>query len=323
MKYLLKTILIFICISSFSQEVKFTIESDTNSLLIGEPCYINIKLEASASISKNDIIFPKLFDIDTLNNNWEIWNIDSIIISNNINSKGDYLTTYSQKITLANFDTGKVELLPFSAIINDSLILTNNLIFNIYYTTLDDSENIRNIKDIKLDPLTFSDKLKSIFYKYYWILIIVILCIALWYIYKKYLYYRKDNIEQIPSIPIAIILLKTLDDIEQKKLWQNSKYKLYFSKVIDVIWKFLEDRFDIYTFEKTSNEIINSMKIKNISKEDIKNIQKSFFISDMVKFAKQTPTKDENEFVMFIAREFIQKYRDDIIKENPEEIKEK
>ena len=65
------------------------------------------------------------------------------------------------------------------------------------------------------------------------------------------------------------------------------------------------------------------MKIKNISKEDIKNIQKSFFISDMVKFAKQTPTKDENEFVMLIAREFIQKYRDDINKETPEEIKDK
>ena len=323
MKYLLKIILIFICISSFSQEVKFTIEADTNSLLIGEPCYINIKLEAPASISKNDIIFPKLFDIDTLNNNWEIWNIDSIIISNNINSKGDYFTTYSQKVTLANFDTGKVELLPLSALIYDSLILSNNLIYNIYTTTLDDSGNIKNIKDIKLDPLTFSDKLKAIFYKYYWILIIVILCIALWYIYKKYLYYREDNTEQIPSIPIAIILLKTLDDIEQKKLWQNSKYKLYFSQVIDVIWKFLENRFEIYTFEKTSNEIINSMRIKNISKEDIENIQKSFFISDMVKFAKQTPTKDENEFVMLIAREFIQKYRDDIIKETPEEIKEK
>jgi len=323
MKYLLKIILIFIYISSFSQEVKFTIEADTNSLLIGEPCYINIKLEAPASISKNDIIFPKLFDIDTLNNNWEIWNIDSIIISNNINSKGDYFTTYSQKVTLANFDTGKVELLPLSALIYDSLILSNNLIYNIYTTTLDNSQNIKSIKDIKLDPLTLGDKLKAIFYKYYWLLIILILCIVLWFIYKRYFYSKKDNIEKTPSIPIAIILLKTLDDIEQRKLWQNSKYKLYFSKVIDVIWKFLEDRFDIYTFEKTSNEIINSIKIKNISKEDIKNIQKSFFISDMVKFAKQTPTKDENEFVMLIAREFIQKYRNDINKETTEKIKEK
>jgi len=43
----------------------------------------------------------------------------------------------------------------------------------------------------------------------------------------------------------------------------------------------------------------------------------------MVKFAKQTPTKEENEFVMLIAREFIQKYRDDINKKKPEEIKEK
>ena len=323
MKYLLKIILIFIYISSFSQEVKFTIEADTNSLLIGEPCYINIKLEAPASISKNDIIFPKLFDIDTLNNNWEIWNIDSIIISNNINSKGDYFTTYSQKVTLANFDTGKVELLPLSALIYESLILSNNLIYNIYTTTLDNSQNIKSIKDIKLDPLTLGDKLKAIFYKYYWLLIILILCIVLWFIYKRYFYSKKDNIEKTPSIPIAIILLKTLDDIEQRKLWQNSKYKLYFSKVIDVIWKFLEDRFDIYTFEKTSNEIINSIKIKNISKEDIKNIQKSFFISDMVKFAKQTPTKDENEFVMLIAREFIQKYRNDINKETTEKIKEK
>jgi len=323
MKYLLNILFIFFCISSFSQEVKFTIEADTNSLLIGEPCYINIKLEVPSSISKNDIIFPKLIDIDTLSNNWEIWNLDSIIISSDIDNKGNYFTTYSQKVTLANFDTGKIELLPLSALIYDSLILSNNLIYNISATRLDNSENIKSIKDIKLDPLTLGDKLKALFYKYYWLLIIIILCIALWFIYKKYFYSRKDNIEQIPSIPIALILLKTLHDIEQKKLWQNGKYKLYFSQVIDVVWKFLEDRFDIYTFEKTSSEIINSIKFKNISEQDINNLQKSFFISDMVKFAKQTPTKEENEFVMLIAREFIQKYRDDINKKTSEEIKEK
>ena len=323
MKYLLNILFIFFCISSFSQEVKFTIEADTNSLLIGEPCYINIKLEVPSSISKNDIIFPKLIDIDTLSNNWEIWNLDSIIISSDIDNKGNYFTTYSQKVTLANFDTGKIELFPLSALIYDSLILSNNLIYNISATRLDNSENIKSIKDIKLDPLTLGDKLKALFYKYYWLLIIIILCIALWFIYKKYFYSRKDNIEQIPSIPIALILLKTLHDIEQKKLWQNGKYKLYFSQVIDVVWKFLEDRFDIYTFEKTSSEIINSIKFKNISEQDINNLQKSFFISDMVKFAKQTPTKEENEFVMLIAREFIQKYRDDINKKTSEEIKEK
>jgi len=323
MKSLLYILLMFFCVSSFSQELRFSIEADTNSLLIGEPCNINIKLEAPSSISKYDIIFPKLIGKDTLSNNWEIWSFDSIIISSDIDNNDKYLTTYSQKITLANFDTGNVELLPFSALINDSIILSNKLIFNIITSNLDNSENIKSIKDLKLDPLTISDKLKALFYKYYWLLIILIICIVLWFIYKKYFNSIKKDIEKKPSIPIAIILLKKLDTIEQNKLWQNSKYKLYFSQVIDVVWEFLEDRFNIYTFEKTSSEIINSIKVKNISELDINNLQKSFFISDMVKFAKQTPTKEENEFIILVAREFIQQYRDDINKEIPKDNKVK
>jgi len=95
-------------------------------------------------------------------------------------------------------------------------------------------------------------------------------------------------------------------------LWQNGKYKQYFTNVNDIGREFIEFRYDVSTFEKTSNEIISSLKLSAISKDWMVKIEKFFIISDLVKFAKQIPTENENLYAISTIRELIQKERNDI-----------
>ena len=102
-------------------------------------------------------------------------------------------------------------------------------------------------------------------------------------------------------------------EIEKQKLWQKGKYKLYFTKINSVGWEFIEYRYNIATFEKTSIEILSSLKLTSINQNWIASLKKLFIISDLVKFAKQIPTEQENIFAIQTIREFIENERNDLL----------
>ena len=100
--------------------------------------------------------------------------------------------------------------------------------------------------------------------------------------------------------------------MEKKEYWQNGNYKKYYSDLAEIIWRFIEDRYDVSTYEKTSNEILNSLKWKNISDDSLKNIKYFFSISDEVKFAKQIPNQKDNVESFNMIKHFIENERLDI-----------
>ena len=125
---------------------------------------------------------------------------------------------------------------------------------------------------------------------------------------------KKEIIKtQEPKIPLPIILLEKLNEIEKEKLWQQGKYKLYFTKINSVGWEFIEYRYNVATFEKTSIEILSSLKLTSINQNWIASLEKLFIISDLVKFAKQIPTEQENVFAIQTIREFIENERTDLL----------
>ena len=311
-----KLLYIFILIysASFSQQEKFTAKATNNELLIGQPTQIKFELSFPASIAIDEISFPNFKTNDTLGNNWELWNIDSIKIQNFDNGDGRFITQITQNIEIANLDTGRYEFPSMTATIQNRNIKSNPINFNIKSVNLVDEQTINNIKDIKLDPLNILDRIRHWIEKY-WHLILGLFIIAgiLLLIYKK-MKKKKEIIKtQEPKIPLPIILLEKLNEIEKEKLWQQGKYKLYFTKVNSVGWEFIEHRYNVATFEKTSIEILSSLKLTSINQNWITSIEKLFTISDLVKFAKQIPTEQENIFAIQTIREFIENERTDLL----------
>jgi hypothetical protein len=311
-----KLLYIFILIysASFSQEEKFTAKAINNELLIGEPTQIKFELSFPASIAIDEISFPNFKTNDTLGNNWELWNIDTIKIQNFDNGDGEFITQITQNIEIANFDTGRYEFPPMIATIQNRNIKSAPISFNIKSVNLVDDQTINNIKDIKLDPLNIFDKLRNWFEKYWHLILGIFLIVSLLLLIYKKVKTKKEIVKiQEPKIPIPIILLEKLKEIEKQKLWQKGKYKLYFTKINSVGWEFIEYRYNIATFEKTSIEILSSLKLTSINQNWIASLEKLFTISDLVKFAKQIPTEQENIFAIQTIREFIENERNDLL----------
>ncbi len=307
---------IFIFISSFAfgQNESFRASTLKNQLLIGEPVEVTLELSCPATISIDSIKLQPLKEGDSLRNGWEIWKVDSIKASNIESENGDYITQIIQKIEIANFDTGTCYLPEFSALVGNKNVSSNTLSYTISSVEITDNQSIKNIKDLKLDPLSILEKI-IIWLKKYWFYILscLLVIIAGIILYKKFT--KKSPLSdtpQEPTIPIADILLEKLYKIEQEKLWQNGKYKQYFTKVNDVAKEFIENRYKVPTFEKTSNEIIDSLQLSSISSEWLVKLEKLFVISDLVKFAKQLPTKNENIYAIDTIRELITTQRDDL-----------
>ena len=308
-------ILFFLSLATYGQNESFKASSQANQLLIGEPVEITLELSYPASIANENVKIPSFKKGDTLGNGWEIWEVDTVKFSNFENENGEYVSQLIQNIEIANFDTGFKEIPKFKALVNNKSISTNSLPFTINSVKLADDQTIKNIKDLKLDPLTFIEKL-MLWLKKYWIYILlpILIVILIIYLYKKFKAKEPlpSNLKE-PAIPIADLLLEKLKKIEKKKLWQNGKYKQYFTKVNDVAREFIEHRYKVSTFEKTSNEIIDSLQLSSMENDWLTKLEKLFTISDLVKFAKQIPTENENISAISTVRELIVNERSDVM----------
>ena len=81
--------------------------------------------------------------------------------------------------------------------------------------------------------------------------------------------------------------------------------------------EFLEYRYQIKTFEKTSGEILDSLKWSNIPINYLTSIERFFTISDGVKFAKYKPLEKDNMTAILTIRNLIDEERLDLVKEEP------
>ena len=81
---------------------------------------------------------------------------------------------------------------------------------------------------------------------------------------------------------------------------------------------FLEYRYRIKTFEKTSGEILESLKWSNIPINYLTSIERFFRISDGVKFAKYKPLEKDNITAIQTIRSLIEEERLDLIKQESE-----
>ncbi len=108
---------------------------------------------------------------------------------------------------------------------------------------------------------------------------------------------------------------KALDEIKVQKLWQQGKEKEYHSQVSDVIRKYIEERFDIYAMEMTSDQIFRRMRGMSDADFVFDKLKQLLLLADLVKFAKYHPLPEENELSMMDAYLFVNGTKKE---ENPE-----
>ena len=294
-----------------SQNSSFTASSNKNIYSVGEPIPLFLNLEIPSDQRIDSVYFQLSGKSDSLGNNWELWNASEITKTTTLTDENEYVTNYSQELVIANFDTGKFEFPPCLAFLDSTTLFSNAIPFTIQLVETEENK-IKNIKPIFDVNISFFEYFIYYLKKFgWWIVLCVALVIATYYVIKKWKR-KSEEIDTEPQIPIEVKLLERLNSLKTKKLWENGHFKAYYSEISEVIWSFVAYRYQIPTFEKTSNEILESLKWVSIDNSYLKELSTFFALSDGVKFAKINPLEKDNIHAIEMAIKFIENERLDI-----------
>lgn len=299
---------ILISCSLFSQELISSIFSK-DTILIGDQvewsARVNVPKELTLwTDSLSNPLVPgveliKGFEYDTLSSKKKVSDIEVKAIITSFDSGSYYIPRQ-----VLYFYKGE-ELI-------DTIVLEAK---TLEVTTLPVDTATYQMYDIKPQfdyPVTFKEILP-------WILGFIGLVVLILLIIKL-INNRKSNKtlfgKPIVKDPPHITALRNLEKIRNEKLWQNNKEKQYYTAITDTLRQYIDSRFHVQTMERTSKEILDSLSDKTIQANEYNELKDLFEISDLVKFAKYSPSSDENEraipsAVRFVNSTFMQELEGD------------
>jgi hypothetical protein len=283
-------LLISIISSSICQEVKVTSAFDSTRILIGDQIKYTVTVDKPTGLKLSLPLFK-----DTLCKNIEIVSgphVDSIPGQNG-------RTKIIQKYLITSFDSGRYQVRPVFAEAKNEGGLKR------YYSDYSLLEVIR----VKIAPADTASKIFDIIKPYRapitmgevlpWILALIVLGIIVWAIirYLPRLKKSENNIVvDVPVEPAHVIAFRELDLLKNEELWQKGEVKKYYTKLTEILRRYLENRFRVYSLELTTVETLDALVKTGFRKNHAYNDLKSVLTgADLVKFAKYTPVVTENE----------------------------
>ena len=298
-KLILLTILLFAGFASPAQQTRISAKLEKDSILIGDQITFDLLFTGPAKAQVNWPFFQ-----DTLTSEIEIINSSGLD-----SARKNNLLELSQQYTITSFDSGTHSIGPFRIAFSMPDDTTSYIgisdIQDLHVLTVpvDTTKAIKPIKGPMDAPLTFAEILP-------WLLTgigLLIIAAAIWY----YTYARKRAkplipVRQKPKLPPHIQALNDLEQLKQKKLWQEGKLKEYYTELTDIIRIYIEERFDIMAMEMTSFEIMEHLQALHPNGESLEKIASTFSLADMVKFAKEKPLPSDNDTSWLNAKYFVE-----------------
>ena len=267
---------IFLSISA-QEKYDFSVSVDTAKIRIGEQLNYNIELitdtlnliqfEKTPFFSSFEIIDEK--ELETIR----------------LKSKYKLRKQYS----LIQFDSGSFIIPRQKVIIDNNIKFSDSIsiyVSNVKVDTL--KQKLYDIKPIAYVKKSYDKLIRGILLVS--IIILIIIGILYTYFYKKR---RKKLIDkEILPFDRAINELKLLEE-EKPKL--QTEFKNFYSKLTEIVRRYIEEEVKLDALESTSKELIEKLEnlidkgSLDLEKETVKNLKKVLENADLVKFAKSTP----------------------------------
>ena len=298
-------IILAILLISVGVEAQVDISADTNIVEFGYP--VNIHLTVKTNGQK--VIFPQFKNGDITQN-------ISIAKEQTDTIKKSPLTlqkTYS----IVFFEDSIQTLPPMTVLVGKDTFMTAPLTFMVTSLKID-STDLAKIDTTKVipgidvkQPLTVKFTFREFWIRFgRWIviglLILALIGVIIWLIIR-YKNNKPVKILERPKEPPYVIALRRLEELKEKKLYQQGKIREYYSELTDILRTYIEQRFRIAALEQTSSEIINSFKIAKVIDDNQLELLKNLLrTADFAKFAKYKPTNDINEQNWNLTKEFIE-----------------
>lgn len=286
----------FCTVLAVGQQKGITAQPDTNIILIGQ----QIQVDVSVKAKDGDIISLPIF-IDSLASKVEIvkqteW--DTI-------TTGDWYAL-NKRITVTSWDSGFYPIPPIPAVINADTFGTQPFLIAVADVQVDSTNAIADIKPVVTDPLTFEDYFdaygKYVLWMWLGALVIAVIIILILRGRKT----KEVIVEAKPVIPAHVIALGRLKHLESEQLWQNNQVKKYHVELSEIVREYIENRFQIAALEQTTEEILHQLRLSELNENQKQDLRKLLMLTDLVKFAKETPLASENEDLMRSAYRLVE-----------------
>ena len=113
-----------------------------------------------------------------------------------------------------------------------------------------------------------------------------------------------------PPPPADLKALNALTALEERNLWAPEQTKEYYSELTRILRVYLEDRFGVQAMEMTSRQIATQLKTSaELNEAQRREMGELFQLSDLVKFAKATPTEALHRQNLQRVRDFVKETR--------------
>ena len=275
--------LVLACFMSFSigaqQQAELKAAVDTTSIRIGEQLNYTLQIKADSTAQ---VLFPE----QPIFAPFELLEESPI---DTLRAQSHYL--YTKKYALIQFDSGNY-FLPQQQVLVDGFSKIADLIpIRVNPVVVDTTK--QNLFDIK--PLTEVEKnYDALISRILWGLVIGLVCIGIMYTYLFQKRKKELRAHELPPFERAIEELKAL---ESENLSEQEEFKRYYSRLTDVVRRYLEEEAKIDALESTSEELLAKLELRkdagslDLDRKTLMSLRAVLQNADLVKFAKSMPEK--------------------------------
>lgn len=309
-RFILSAILLISAFAAVSaQNISVNARFDSLQILIGEQTGLTIDATAPAG---TDLRFP-LF-ADSVPGGLELVEMQGY---DTAPAEGG-LVTISAKYLVTGWDSALVYIDALPVLAGTDTFLSGPLSLKVIDIEVDTANAICDIKPVYDPPFDW---------RLVWTIVIIILIVAalvvlgIW-LYRKYFKNRKQQGEQEPSFvdmrPAHVIALERLEELRRHNLWQDGRFKEYYSVLTDILKSYIGRRYAISAVEQTSDDLLRELRMNTtieIDKDAVEQLREILSLADLVKFAKWNPLPADNEKAFEDGKAFVQKTKQPEIKE--------
>ncbi|MGZ4042298.1 MAG: hypothetical protein ACXVO9_03795 [Bacteroidia bacterium] len=319
-KHILPLLLFFITVHFHAQEVKVNAVLDSSKIRIGEQVKLDLYVTYNGNQKNLKIEWPKIGD--TLTGKVEVVSVSTI--DTTIPDKNDpSIIQNHQQIYVSAYDSGYFAIPGFKFTLNNDtnqVLFTQTLMLEVHTVPTDTSlAKTKDIKTVLNEPFNWKWYINYIYLAIGIILFTVVVILITRYFTRRQ---QQKVIEPPkPKIPAHITALAALEKIKQEQVWKEGRVKEYYSSISDAVRLYIEERYNVFALESTTDEIMTAFRSQVIDTESKNKLQQLLQLSDLVKFAKMEPIESEHNFTLQNAFDFVNGTKREEVVTLPEDTK--
>ena len=214
-----------------------------------------------------------------------------------LRSQAHYL--FTKKYALIQFDSGTYWIPKQKILINGVGMITDSISIRVNTVVVDTlKQPLFDIKPLVAVKRGYKKLTQQILITVFGLILLILAVFLILRVQKKLIEKRKE----LPPFDRALLELKALEE-ERPRL--QEEYKSYYSKLTDVVRRYLEEEANIMALESTSRELLKKLELLkdsgklDLDGETLRSLKRVLEHADLVKFARSAPefevaTSDRN-----------------------------